>query len=81
MVGAFAGTGNAASTGAAGRASSAPPLPLGVRPSARGIPTDAELEAKGAVIGKVLFDNQNIFNLADPEDDTEDPRKTSPKYS
>ena len=35
-----------------------------------GIPSDAELEASGAVIGKILIDNQNIFNLQDPKDDT-----------
>ena len=35
-----------------------------------GIPSDAELEASGAVIGKILIDNQNIFNLDDPKDDS-----------
>jgi hypothetical protein len=35
-----------------------------------GIPSDAELEAAGAVIGEVLLDNQNIFNLEDPKDNT-----------
>jgi hypothetical protein len=34
-----------------------------------GIPPDAELEAAHAVIGKILIDNQNIFNLDDPKDD------------
>ncbi len=34
------------------------------------IPSDAELEASGAVIGAILIDNQNIFNLADPHEDT-----------
>ena len=34
-----------------------------------GIPSEAELEASGAVIGEILFDNQNIFNLDDPKDD------------
>src|SRR5437773_1568589 len=34
-----------------------------------GIPSDAELEAAGAVVGEVLIDNQNIFNLEDPKDD------------
>ncbi len=34
-----------------------------------GIPTEAELEASGAVIGEILIDNQNIFNLDDPKDD------------
>jgi hypothetical protein len=35
-----------------------------------GIPSDATLEADGAVIGQVLIDNQNIFDLSDPKDDT-----------
>jgi len=34
-----------------------------------GVPSPEELEAAGAVIGKVLIDNQNIFNLEDPKDD------------
>jgi hypothetical protein len=34
-----------------------------------GIPSDAVLEKEGAVIGEVLVDNQNIFNLQDPKDD------------
>jgi hypothetical protein len=34
-----------------------------------GIPPDAELEASGTVIGEILIDNQNIFNLDDPKDD------------
>jgi surface antigen-like variable number repeat protein len=33
-----------------------------------GVPSPAELESAGAVIGKVLVDNQNIFNLEDPKD-------------
>ena len=39
-------------------------------PRLREIPPDAELEASGAVIGEIVIDNQNIFNLADPKDDT-----------
>ncbi|MBV8909378.1 MAG: hypothetical protein JOZ89_01320 [Gammaproteobacteria bacterium] len=35
-----------------------------------GVPSDAELEASGAVIGKIVFDNQNIFDLSNPQDDT-----------
>ena len=34
-----------------------------------GIPSEAELEASGAVIGEILIDNQNMFNLDDPKDD------------
>jgi outer membrane protein assembly factor BamA len=34
-----------------------------------GVPSAAELESAGAVIGAVLVDNQNIFNLEDPKDD------------
>jgi hypothetical protein len=33
------------------------------------IPSPEELEAAGALIGQVLIDNQNIFNLEDPQDD------------
>src|SRR4029077_6176516 len=33
-----------------------------------GVPSPAELESAGAVIGTVLVDNQNIFNLEDPKD-------------
>jgi hypothetical protein len=50
-------------------AASSRPLPVGVPPpETPGIPSDAELEASGAVIGEVLVDNQNIFNLDDPKD-------------
>src|SRR4029077_20548636 len=35
-----------------------------------GIPSDAALEADGAVIGKVVIDNQNIFDPNDPTDAT-----------
>jgi hypothetical protein len=35
-----------------------------------GVPSDAELEASGAVIGKIVIDNQNIFDLDNPKDDT-----------
>ena len=42
---------------------SAPPGPTA------GVPSPEELEAAGAVIGEVLIDNQNIFNLEDPKDD------------
>src|SRR5215469_2182503 len=34
-----------------------------------GVPSPEELEAAGAVIGQVFIDNQNIFNLEDPQDD------------
>jgi outer membrane protein assembly factor BamA len=34
------------------------------------VPSPEELEGAGAVIGTVLLDNQNIFNLEDPKDDT-----------
>lgn len=46
-----------------------PPLPVGVPPpETPGMPTDQELEASGAVVGEILIDNQNIFNLDDPKD-------------
>ena len=41
-------------------------LPAGDVP---GIPSDSVLESEHAVIGEVLVDNQNIFNLDDPADD------------
>jgi Surface antigen variable number repeat len=37
--------------------------------AAPGVPSAAELETAGAVVGAVLVDNQNIFNLEDPKDD------------
>jgi hypothetical protein len=36
---------------------------------APGIPSDEDLEASGAVIGNIAIDNENIFNLDDPQDD------------
>jgi len=33
-----------------------------------GVPSDAELEASGAVVGEILIDNQDIFNLDDPKE-------------
>jgi hypothetical protein len=34
------------------------------------LPSDAELERSGAVIGEILIDNANVFDLRDPKDDT-----------
>ncbi|MBV9317449.1 MAG: hypothetical protein JOZ34_08295, partial [Gammaproteobacteria bacterium] len=34
------------------------------------MPSPDELQAAGAVIGTVFLDNQNIFNLEDPKDNT-----------
>jgi hypothetical protein len=42
--------------------------PTGATP---GIPTDAELEASGAVIGNIAIDNENIFNLYNPQENNE----------
>jgi hypothetical protein len=36
---------------------------------AAGVPPDSQLETSGAVIGTVLIDNENIFNLDDPKED------------
>src|SRR5690242_3695264 len=33
------------------------------------IPSDAQLESSGAVIGEILIDNQNIFDPQDPRED------------
>ncbi len=72
-------------------AASSRALPVGVPPpETPGIPSDAELEASGAVIGEVLIDNQNIFNLDDPKDNIcavpprrpaarQDPRRRDPQ--
>ncbi len=35
-----------------------------------GIPSDAKLEADGAIVGAVFIDNQNIFDPNDPKDNT-----------
>jgi hypothetical protein len=37
--------------------------------SAPGIPSDADLEASGALVGDIAIDNENIFNLDDPKED------------
>jgi len=68
---ALASTASAATNGVGSgveRVSIRPPSygPPGETP---GIPSEAELEASGAVIGEILIDNQNIFNLDDPKDD------------
>jgi hypothetical protein len=34
------------------------------------LPSDAELERSGAVVGDIIIDNRNIFDLTDPQDDT-----------
>jgi hypothetical protein len=46
-------------------------LPEGVPPAQTpGLPTDAEMEAAHAVVGEILIDNENIFDLSNPKDDT-----------
>ncbi|HZT05239.1 MAG TPA: hypothetical protein VFA39_23515 [Steroidobacteraceae bacterium] len=37
--------------------------------SAQPIPSDAELERTGALVGHIEIDNENIFDLSDPKDD------------
>ncbi|MDE2052507.1 MAG: hypothetical protein KGJ72_15985, partial [Gammaproteobacteria bacterium] len=37
--------------------------------SAQPVPSDAELERSGAVIGRIDIDNENIFDLKNPKDD------------
>lgn len=37
--------------------------------AAEAVPSDAELETAGAVIGEIRVDNQNIFDTNDPKDD------------
>jgi outer membrane protein assembly factor BamA len=46
------------------------PIAYGVPGATPGVPADAELEAAGAVVGEIIIDNQNIFDLRDPRDDT-----------
>ena len=48
-------------------ATAAPPVGI-PPPETPGIPSDAELESSKAVIGEILIDNQDIFNLEDPKD-------------
>lgn len=38
-------------------------------PRPKGLPSDAELEASGAVVGKIDIDPRNIFDESDPRDD------------
>jgi hypothetical protein len=70
--GSLADTGTADDAAAADAGPAQPPFhtpsygPPGPTP---GVPSAEDLEAAGAVIGQVLLDNQNIFNLADPKDD------------
>jgi len=45
-----------------------PGVALGERPAE--LPSDAELERSGAVIGKIIIDNLNVFDLNIPKDDT-----------
>jgi surface antigen-like variable number repeat protein len=47
---------------------SRPPPAYGPPGALRGIPSGAELEAAGAVIGQIFIDNENIFDLDDPKD-------------
>ena len=58
----------AAESDAAGSLATSRP-PAGIPPpETPGIPSDAELESSKAVIGAILIDNQDIFNLEDPKD-------------
>jgi len=47
-----------------------PPPSYGPPGAGPGIPSDAELEASGAVIEKIFIDNQDIFNLDNPQENT-----------
>ncbi|HEY2340805.1 MAG TPA: POTRA domain-containing protein, partial [Steroidobacteraceae bacterium] len=49
-------------------AAGAPARRYGPPGATPGVPSPAELESAGAVIGRVLVDNQNIFDLEDPKD-------------
>src|SRR5215831_13571839 len=60
---------DAADADAAGGDAPLHPPSFGPPGQTPGVPSHEELEAAGAVIGEVLIDNQNIFNLEDPKDD------------
>jgi hypothetical protein len=62
--------GGALVLGEAGAVAVSHPESYGPPGETPGIPPDAELEAAHAVVGKVLLDNQNIFDLKNPKDDT-----------
>ena len=62
--------GGAGLTGAAEGGHALRPRSYGPPGRTPGVPTDQELEAAGAVIGKVVIDNQNIFDLDNPKDNT-----------
>ncbi len=59
-----------ADTTAHDHAAGAPGRRYGPPGRAPGVPSPSDLEAANAVIGTVLLDNQNIFNLDDPKDNT-----------
>ena len=44
------------------------PPPPKKEPRPAGLPSDAELERSHAVIGRIIIDNQNIFDLSDPKE-------------
>jgi hypothetical protein len=44
--------------------------PCGAQSEDTTLPSDAQLERSGAVIGRIVIDNLNIFDLNDPKDDT-----------
>ncbi|HYL71032.1 MAG TPA: hypothetical protein VEY89_07005 [Candidatus Dormibacteraeota bacterium] len=46
------------------------PPAYGIPGETPGLPSDAELEKAGAVVGEIVIDNQNIFDLNDPKDNT-----------
>jgi outer membrane protein assembly factor BamA len=54
---------------AAAAAHSRPKAQQPARGNANGIPSDAQLERSGAVIGRIEIHNENIFDLGNPKDD------------
>jgi hypothetical protein len=67
------GGGDSAAAGEPDRARKAAytrPRPYGPPGPTPGVPSDEELEAAGAVIGDIIIDNQNIFDLSNPSEDT-----------
>src|SRR5215469_16680578 len=72
MLPALAGASGSSPGDGAADDTEAPPSGTAFHPSGSGppgptpgVPSPEELEAAGAVIGEVVIDNQNIFNLED----------------
>jgi hypothetical protein len=70
LLGAAAGAWADEAASAADTGAGRPPPSYGRPGEAPGVPSPDELQAAGAVIGQIIIDNQNIFDLENPKDDT-----------